>query len=589
MTRRASARVEGVVQGVGFRPYVYRLAHEEGLAGYVLNDERGVLLDVEGAPDAVERFAARLPAEAPPLATIESVAWTPLPPTGEHGFRILESEREGEPDAPVSADAATCPDCLAELLDPADRRYRYPFINCTNCGPRFTIVRGVPYDRPRTTMAGFAMCAACRAEYDDPADRRFHAQPNACPDCGPTVRLGEATGDARPAPGRRGPPRRGDRRRQGHRRLPPGLPRGRRGGRRGPARAQAPRGPALRADGARPRRRRARSSSWGRPRRSCWSGASGRSCSRRGAPAPAWPRPSRPRSAELGVMLPYSPLHHLLAADCAVTLVMTSGNVSDEPIAYRDDDARERLAGIADHVLLHDRPIQTRTDDSVVRAVAGRPLVLRRSRGHVPAALALPLVAPDLLACGAELKSTFCVAKGGRAWVGHHIGDLRNDGDAALLHRGRRALRGALRGGARGRRPRPAPRLPLDDLRAGARGRRARRRPAPPRPPGGRAGRARHDRARDRGDLRRHRLRHRRDGLGRRDPGRRAWTASSRVGRAVARAHARGRPRGAPAVAHGLRVAGGGDRCGAAAAAGRRAAHVACRRRAGAHRVVGAA
>ena len=426
MTRRASARVEGVVQGVGFRPYVYRLAHEEGLAGYVLNDERGVLLDVEGAPDAVERFAARLPAEAPPLATIESVAWTPLAPTGEHGFRILESKREGEPDAPVSADAATCPDCLAELLDPADRRYRYPFINCTNCGPRFTIVRGVPYDRPRTTMAGFAMCAACRAEYDDPADRRFHAQPNACPDCGPTVRLGEATGEhalrlaaaalldgsivaVKGIGGYHLACRADDEaavgalRARKHREdrpfalMAPDLDAARALVELGEAEAELLAGrerPIVLA----PRRAGARV-----------------------AAAVA------PRSAELGVMLPYSPLHHLLAADCAITLVMTSGNVSDEPIAYRDDDARLRLAGIADHVLLHDRPIETRTDDSVVRAVAGRPLVLRRSRGHVPAALALPLVAPDLLACGAELKSTFCVAKGGRAWVGHHIGDLRND------------------------------------------------------------------------------------------------------------------------------------------------------------------
>ncbi len=195
MTRRASGRVEGVVQGVGFRPYVYRLAREEGLAGYVLNDERGVLLDVEGDCEAVERFVARLPAEAPPLASIESVAWASLPPTGELRFRILESAHGGEPDAPVAADAATCAACLGELLDPADRRYRYPFVNCTDCGPRFTIVRGVPYDRPLTTMAGFAMCPACQAEYDDPGDRRFHAQPNACPVCGPTVRLGEAAGD----------------------------------------------------------------------------------------------------------------------------------------------------------------------------------------------------------------------------------------------------------------------------------------------------------------------------------------------------------------------------------------------------------
>ena len=426
MTRRASGRVEGVVQGVGFRPYVYRLAREEGLAGYVLNDERGVLLDVEGDCEAVERFVARLPAEAPPLASIESVAWASLPPTGELRFRILESAHGGEPDAPVAADAATCTACLGELLDPADRRYRYPFVNCTDCGPRFTIVRGVPYDRPLTTMAGFAMCPACQAEYDDPGDRRFHAQPNACPVCGPTVRLGEAAGDdamhlAAAAL------------LDGEIVAVKGL-----GGYHLACRADDEQAVA---------RLRARKHREDRPfalmvrnvatARTLVELSEAEAQLLAGHERPivlARRRPDAPvaaavapRSGELGVMLPYSPLHHLLAHDTATTLVMTSGNVSDEPIAYHDDDARERLAGIADHVLLHDRPIHTRTDDSVVRAVDGRPVMLRRSRGHVPAALALPLAAPGLLACGAEMKSTFCVAKGARAWVGHHIGDLRNE------------------------------------------------------------------------------------------------------------------------------------------------------------------
>jgi hydrogenase maturation protein HypF len=425
MTRRTCGRVEGTVQGVGFRPYVYRLAREEGLAGYVLNDERGVVLDVEGAVEAVERFVARLPAEAPPLAAIESVAWTPLPPTGDRGFRILDSAGNGRPAAPVTADAATCDDCLAELFDPADRRFRYPFVNCTNCGPRFTIVRGVPYDRPLTTMAGFAMCERCRAEYDDPADRRFHAQPNACPECGPTARLGEATGD--------------DAMHAAAAALLDGA-------------IVAVKGLggyhlACRADDqAAVARLRARKQREERPfalmapdldaaRTLVALGEveAALLCGRERPIVLAARRPGAsvaaavaPRSAELGVMLPYSPLHHLLAVDAGTTLVMTSGNASDEPIAYRDDDALERLAGIADHVLLHDRPIRTRTDDSVVRAVRGRALMLRRSRGHVPGALALPLATPDLLACGAELKSTFCVAKGTRAWVGHHIGDLRN-------------------------------------------------------------------------------------------------------------------------------------------------------------------
>ena len=426
MTRRATGRVEGVVQGVGFRPYVYRLAREEGLAGYVLNDERGVLLDVEGDPAAVERFVARLPAEAPPLASIESVAWASLPPTGERLFRILESAHGGEPDAPVAADAATCAACLGELFDPGDRRHRYPFVNCTDCGPRFTIVRGVPYDRPLTTMAGFAMCPACQAEYDDPTDRRFHAQPNACPICGPTVRLGEATGDAALHLAAAALL-------DGEIVAVKGL-----GGYHLACRADDEQAVArLRARKHREDRPFALMARDVATARTLVELGEAEARLLAGHERPIVLAPRRadapvaaavaPRNTELGVMLPYSPLHHLLAHDTATTLVMTSGNVSDEPIAYRDDDARERLAGIADHVLLHDRPIHTRTDDSVVRAVGGRPLMLRRSRGHVPAALALPLAAPGLLACGAELKSTFCVAKGARAWVGHHIGDLRNE------------------------------------------------------------------------------------------------------------------------------------------------------------------
>jgi hydrogenase maturation protein HypF len=190
--RRARVRVEGTVQGVGFRPHVYRLARELSLGGFVLNDTRGVLIEVEGDGDAVEQFVARVGAQAPPLAVVERVASSPLAPWGESGFAIVASGADGEVVAPVAPDSATCAECLAELFDPADRRYRYPFVNCTNCGPRFTIVRGVPYDRPLTTMAGFAMCEACRAEYADPLDRRFHAQPNACPECGPALRLTDA-------------------------------------------------------------------------------------------------------------------------------------------------------------------------------------------------------------------------------------------------------------------------------------------------------------------------------------------------------------------------------------------------------------
>jgi hydrogenase maturation protein HypF len=431
---RVRARVDGTVQGVGFRPYVFRLAEELGLGGFVGNDERGVVLEVEGEAAAVERFLERLPREAPPLATIERVGAEPIDPLGGGGeFRIVASAREGPPDALVSPDSAVCEDCLAELFDPADRRYRYPFVNCTACGPRFTIVRGVPYDRPLTTMAGFTMCAACRAEYEDPRDRRFHAQPNACPDCGPAVALVDAGGALVAADD--------------------------------PVRAAAA---ALRAgrivavkgiggfhlacradDEAAVAALRARKHREDRPFALMASDvAAARALvalgpveeallAGRERPIVIAPRlpdavfaPAvAPRCAELGVMLPYAPLQHVLLADCGGPLVMTSGNVADEPIVYRDADALARLASIADLFVVHDRPIHVRADDSVVRAVSRRaPVRLRRSRGFVPDSLALPLPADrPLLACGAELKSTFCVARGARAWVGHHIGDLRHE------------------------------------------------------------------------------------------------------------------------------------------------------------------
>jgi hydrogenase maturation protein HypF len=422
---RVRARVEGTVQGVGFRPYVYRLAGELGVAGHVLNDARGVVVEIEAPSETVERFLARLAIEAPPLATIERVVSEQLEELGEHGFSIRESPAGGEPRAAVTPDSATCVDCLAELFDPRDRRFRYPFVNCTNCGPRFTIVRDIPYDRPNTTMARFEMCPACRAEYLDPDNRRFHAQPNACPDCGPRMQLiGACTAD------------------------PVAVA------------AQALLGGAIVAvkgiggfhlacradDEAAVARLRARKHREDKPfalmapdlpaARALIHATAAHAALLR---SPARPivlgsrRPSpiadsvAPRSSELGVMLPYSPLHHLLAADTGTTLVMTSGNVSDEPIAFDDEDAAERLAGIADLFLVHDRPIETRTDDSVARVTGDRPLLLRRSRGYVPASVRLPLdCGRHLLACGAELKNTFALAKGADAWVGHHVGDLQN-------------------------------------------------------------------------------------------------------------------------------------------------------------------
>jgi hydrogenase maturation protein HypF len=437
-TRRLRLRVGGIVQGVGFRPFVYRLAHDLGLGGWVLNDTRGVLIEVEGVSAAVVRFLERLAAEAPPLAAVERIEPKELSPRGAGDFRILASPGGGEPAAPVSADSATCEECLAELRDPGDRRYRYPFVNCTNCGPRFTIVEGVPYDRPSTTMAGFEMCAACREEYEDPLDRRFHAQPNACPVCGPRAKLLDA-GGVEVALGAAADPVAAAATALG-------------GGRIVAVKGLGGYHLACRADEegvvARLRARKHRED---KPFAVMVAGIEGARklahlcpseeelLASRERPIVLVPRRDgaavaasvAPGFRELGLMLPYTPLHHLLLGDAAVPLVMTSGNVSDEPIAYRDADALERLAPIAELLLTHDRPVHIRTDDSVVRAVSiggGRKTQqLRRSRGFVPVSLELPVEAPGpLLACGAELKNTFCLAKGRRAWVGHHIGDLEN-------------------------------------------------------------------------------------------------------------------------------------------------------------------
>lgn len=435
--RRVSARIEGVVQGVGFRPYVYKLATAMELGGFILNDERGVLIEVEGGPAAIDTFLQRLPAEAPPLARIERLTTEPVELRGERSFVIAHSRGEGTPLAQISPDMATCADCLAELGDRSDRRYRYPFTNCTNCGPRFTIVAGIPYDRPLTTMAGFEMCPACRSEYEDPADRRFHAQPNACPECGPRLRLLERSGAPVPAGD-------GDAASAAARALLDGS-------------IVAIKGIggyhlACRADDedvvARLRERKRREEKpfalmtrdlttaaalveLTGPERQLLSGPQRPIVVARRRPEAKVARSVAPGNPDLGVMLPYSPLHELLLADCGVDLVMTSGNASDEPIAFDDREALARLGQIADLFCVHDRPIHTRTDDSVVRAldpaVRAEPLIVRRSRGWVPDGLPMP-VEPRLpvLACGAELKNTFCLARGDRAWVSHHIGDLKN-------------------------------------------------------------------------------------------------------------------------------------------------------------------
>ncbi|MEA2193513.1 MAG: hydrogenase maturation protein HypF [Solirubrobacteraceae bacterium] len=429
--RRVRVRVDGTVQGVGYRPFVYRLADELGVAGWVLNDERGVLVEAEGRADVVEAFVARLRSDAPPLADVRAVEAEDVPALDEPGFQIVASERGGAATAPVTPDSATCADCLAELADPGDRRYRYPFLNCTNCGPRFTIVEGIPYDRPATTMAGFVMCAACQAEYEDPLDRRFHAQPNACPACGPQVRLLERDGTVVDSedPLRAAVADLLD----GRILAIKGL-----GGYHLACRADSQDAVA----GLRARKHRedrpfallVADVAAARALAEIGDGEEALLCSRE-RPIVLAPRlpdapiadAVAPRAPELGIMLPYTPLHQLLAGDAGVPLVMTSGNVSDEPIAFEDADALDRLAPIADRFLVHDRPIATRTDDSVVRVVRGRPLLMRRSRGYVPASLDLPVAtARHLLGTGAEQKNAFCVAKGDRAWSSHHIGDVKN-------------------------------------------------------------------------------------------------------------------------------------------------------------------
>jgi hydrogenase maturation protein HypF len=422
---RIGVRVEGIVQGVGFRPFVHGLAHRLGVAGWVGNDAQGVFIEVEGDGSAVTDFLDALVAEAPPLAHVEQVSTHDLPVTGEAGFRIAASADGGPRRALISPDVATCTACLAEILDPADRRYRYAFTNCTNCGPRFTIIRAVPYDRPNTTMAGYAMCAACEAEYHDPADRRFHAQPTCCPACGPRLRFTGGGDDPIAAAAAW--------LREGRVVAVKGL---------GGFHLAALAGDEAAVDALRSRKHRedkpfavlAPDLDWAR--RLVEVDAAARALLESPvAPIVLLPRLTNapvaggvaPGNRHLGVLLPYTPLHHLLVRQVEEPMVLTSGNVADEPIAYEDDEARSRLAAIADAFLTHDRPIHMRTDDSVTRVFAGRPLPVRRSRGHAPhpVEVAWEFVRP-VLACGAELKHTFALASGRHVFVSHHIGDLEN-------------------------------------------------------------------------------------------------------------------------------------------------------------------
>jgi hydrogenase maturation protein HypF len=426
--RCALVRVEGVVQGVGFRPYVYRLASELGLTGYVRNTSQNVTIVVGGPTDAVQKFISRLPDEAPPLARIHRMSVEDAPPCTTTRFEILESAVEEGRSQLVSPDVATCHACLDELLDSTDRRYRYPFTNCTNCGPRFTIITAMPYDRPNTTMSSFAMCPACSTEYADPGDRRFHAQPNACPVCGPAVSLLDRDGNEMPD---------ADAISRTAALLDEGII----------VALKGLGGFLLACDATAPevvQQLRVRKRRPTKPfavmvrdietaRRHCDLTAAEESLLLSPA-APIvlarWKKESTvcrdvaPGLLFLGIMLPYTPLHHLLVRACNRPLVMTSGNLSEEPIAAETGEALTRLHGIADYFLTHNRPIHSRYDDSVAMVAGGQTHLLRRARGYAPYPIELTFDSPAVLAVGPQTKNTFCLAEGHRAFVSQHIGDL---------------------------------------------------------------------------------------------------------------------------------------------------------------------
>jgi hydrogenase maturation protein HypF len=436
-TTRVQILVRGTVQGVGFRPFVFSLARRRALRGRVLNNGSGVFIDVEGEYPIIEQFISDLTASPPILSLIESVERKDnLDPANYKDFRIVESASVGEKVPSISIDVATCADCLRELFDPQDRRYRYPFINCTNCGPRFTIIEDVPYDRARTTMRHFEMCAACRAEYENPLDRRFHAEPTACALCGPTLYLTDSSGQKIVGDETAGQDVIGHAcalLRAGKILAVKGI-----GGLHlvcdalDSAAVERLRRSKYRED--KPFAMMARSVEVVREYCLVSKTEEGVLSSARRPivlleklPATALAPTVAPRVRMFGFMLPYAPLHHLLLEDFDGPLVMTSGNVSDEPICYRDEEAGERLSGIADYLLLHDRPIHMRTDDSVARVSRGRETVLRRARGYAPAPLKTTFrFGRQILACGAELKNTFCLARDRHAFISHHIGDLEN-------------------------------------------------------------------------------------------------------------------------------------------------------------------
>jgi hydrogenase maturation protein HypF len=435
MNQRARIAVRGAVQGVGFRPFVYRLATEMGLSGWVLNSPQGVVIEVEGGKERLDHFVLRIEKERPPRASIQGLEFSFLDPVGYAGFEIRPSDGAGAATALVLPDIATCPDCLMEIFDQGNRRRGYPFTNCTNCGPRFTIIEALPYDRSHTSMKAFAMCGQCRREYEDPLDRRFHAQPNACPKCGPELELWNGAG--RPLSSRENALREAaDAVREGRivalkglggfhlvvdARNDPALERLRERKRREqkPFALMAPSIHSVKACCEVLELEERLLSSPEAPivllRRKA------------GTPVGAVSRLVAPQNPYLGVMLPYTPLHHLFMRELGFFVVATSGNLTDEPICTDEREAGERLRGIADLFLVHNRPIVRHADDSVARVMRGREIVLRRARGYAPSPVRLKRSAPPLLAVGGQLKNAVAMTAGPQVLISQHIGDLETE------------------------------------------------------------------------------------------------------------------------------------------------------------------
>ncbi|HUI09954.1 MAG TPA: carbamoyltransferase HypF [Bacteroidota bacterium] len=446
MTTRVHIAVRGVVQGVGFRPFIYRLATGLGLGGWVMNSPAGVFIEAEGPRESVDELILRIGRERPPHSSIQSMECTFLDPAGASSFAILPSDSSGTTGTLVLPDIAPCADCLAEMNDPANRRYRYPFTNCTHCGPRFTIIERLPYDRPNTSMKRFTMCPACAREYADPLDRRFHAQPIACPACGPRLALRDGRGTE--AAG-------GDDALMAAAAL---IRDGRIVAVKGIGGFQLV---VLASDDQAVLRLRSRKHREGKPfalmapdidavRRLCdVSPLEERALlspeapivllgkRRDGAPEGGMSAssPVAPGNPSLGIMLPSSPMHHLLMAAVGAPVVATSGNLSDEPICFDEDEAYARLGGIADAFLVHNRPIVRHADDSIVRVVLGREMLLRRARGFAPLPLALHADSEEMLAVGAHLKNTVAVSRGANVFLSQHIGDLETEQSLAAFQR----------------------------------------------------------------------------------------------------------------------------------------------------------